>query len=212
MQRFRKKNLLFYNFKRKIMKKLISFLAVASALFLMTGCESYDKPQPIDTRATAPTNVDRTDISDPFDDGTNTGVSTAYNKEMERDITPNTSAINWENIDPADIVETIYFGFDQYAIPQGERSKAKNVASFMKSNPSVKIALVAHTDWYGTEEYNLVLSDKRGSAVQAYLKNLGVDNSASEVVARGKAGASPNVAKNSAEAKNDRRVDVVKMK
>lgn len=195
---------------KKIMKKSISFLVAAFAVFFMTGCESYDKPQPGDTRASVPSSFNGADISDPF--GDQGGISSAYNKDMDRDPSANAGSINWENIDPADILETIYFGFDQYAIPQGERSKAKNAASFMKSNPDAKIALVAHTDWYGTEEYNLVLSDKRGSSVQAYLKNLGIDNSRSEVVARGKNGASMDVAKNSPEAKHDRRVDIVKMK
>ncbi|MBR4597508.1 MAG: OmpA family protein [Opitutales bacterium] len=180
----------------------------------MAGCEPYDKPQPIDTRASAAGGFNGADIGDPFGDE-NGGISSAYNKDMDRDpgmLGAGGEGMNWENIDPADIVETIYFGFDQYAIPQGEREKAKNVANFMKSNQNAKVALVAHTDWYGTEEYNLVLSDKRGASVQAYLKNLGIDNSRSEVVARGKNGATNDVAKNSPEAKRDRRVDVVNLK
>ena len=196
------------------MKKLISFFAIIAAVLFMAGCESYDKPQPIDTRATAAGNFSGADIGDTFGDE-NGGISSAYNKDMDRDPSmagAGGEGVNWENIDPADIVETIYFGFDQYAIPQEERGKAKNVANFMNANPGAKVALVAHTDWYGTEEYNLVLSDKRGAAVQSYLKSLGVSNARSEVVARGKNGATNDVAKNSAEAKRDRRVDVVNLK
>ena len=197
------------------MKKLISFFAVAAAVMLMSGCDSYDKPQPIDTRASAVGGFNGANIGDPFGDE-NGDISSDYNKGMDRDPSMAGGAggegVNWENIDPADIVETIYFGFDQYAIPQEERAKAKNVANFMKSDPGAKVALVAHTDWYGTEEYNLVLSDKRGASVQAYLKNLGVENSRSEIVARGKNGATNDVAKNSPEAKRDRRVDVVRLK
>jgi outer membrane protein OmpA-like peptidoglycan-associated protein len=72
--------------------------------------------------------------------------------------------------------------------------------------------LVGHTDWYGTEEYNVLLSDKRCKAVQEYMAGSGLDAGSIETVARGEQGSVVDVAKDSAEAKYDRRVDIVKIK
>ena len=85
-------------------------------------------------------------------------------------------------------------------------------AAFFKANPNMKVYLVGHTDWYGTEEYNMLLSDKRCKSVQDYMLGLGMDGSKIETVARGEQGAVVDVAKDSPEAKHDRRVDIVKMR
>lgn len=90
--------------------------------------------------------------------------------------------------------------------------KVKRAVDFYASNPDFKVVLVGHTDWYGTEEYNMLLSDKRCKAVQDYAASLGLDVSRIEIIARGEAGAAIDVAKDSPEAKHDRRVDVVKFK
>ena len=120
--------------------------------------------------------------------------------------------VNYENLDKANVLETVYFGFDQYSIPQEERAKVKAAADAMSANAGMAVLLVAHTDWLGTEEYNLLLSDKRGSSVKEYLGSLGIAADRAEVVARGKQGSTPDVAKNSPEAKNDRRVEIYKVK
>ena len=117
-----------------------------------------------------------------------------------------------ENINPEDIVSTIYFGFNQYAIAGSERENVKKAAEFFKANPNMKVYLVGHTDWYGTEEYNMLLSDKRCKSVQEYMLGLGVNGDKLETVARGEQGAVVDVAKDSPEAKHDRRVDIVKVK
>ena len=58
----------------------------------------------------------------------------------------------------------------------------------------------------------MLLSDKRCRAVSDYMGNIGTDPSRIEIIARGEAGATMDVAKNSPEAKKDRRVDIVKVK
>lgn len=187
------------------MKKIISILALMSSLFLLTACDDWTEPTPLDTRINqGATGNDSGNMPD-----------SAFGDEHglhSRSGGFNADGIDWENINPQDIVTTVYFGFDQYSIAPSERAKVQEAASQMKNNPSQKVFLVAHTDWYGTEEYNLALSDKRGSSVQSYMSGLGVENERSEIVPRGKNGATLEVGKDSAEAKKDRRVDIVKVK
>lgn len=190
------------------MKKIISTIALISALFLFSGCESWDTPSTQDTRASQMGNAGSLG-------GANIpgeGFGADANGLSQRGDFGDLSNIDYEHLNPENILETIYFGFDQYSIPANERGKAKSAASQLTSNSAMRVILVAHTDWLGTEEYNLLLSDKRGAAVQAYLQSLGVAPEKAEIVARGKQGATPDVAKNSEAAKKDRRVDIYRTK
>lgn len=187
------------------MKKLATILALVSSLFLFTACDDWTEPTPLDTRINqGATGSDLGNMPDSAF-GDDHGL-------QGRDAAFNASEMDWENINPENIVATVYFGFDQYSVAPSERGKVQSVVSQMKGDASQKVFLVAHTDWYGTEEYNLALSDKRGSSVQSYMLGLGIPNERSEIVARGKNGATLDVAKDSPEAKHDRRVDIVKVR
>ena len=185
------------------MKKAITLATVAFSMFILSACDSIDKPTPGDTLAGASSN-------ELNPNGLPGDGSLGDAGLPERGI--NEAGFDPENINPEDIVSTIYFGFNQYAISGAERENVKKAAEFFKNNPNMKIILVGHTDWYGTEEYNTLLSDKRCKAVQEYMLAVGTDASKIETIARGEQGATIDVAKDSAEAKNDRRVDIVKQK
>ncbi len=188
------------------MKKIITIATLALSLFYLPACDSLDSPSPLDTRASGNATGDINPDNLPGDAG------------LEADSGLQGRGINAlgsfdpDNINPEDIVCTIYFGFNQYAVASGERGKLKAAADYYASNPDYRVVFVGHTDWYGTEEYNMLLSDKRCKAVQDYMTSLGLAPERSEVIARGEAGATMDVAKNSPEAKKDRRVDVVKFK
>ena len=187
------------------MKKIIALTALAFSMFMLAACDSMDGPSPLDTRASG-TGNELNPGGLPSD-----AAMMADSGLQERSIN-SMDAFDPENINPEDIVVTIYFGFDQYAVASSERPNVKRAADFFASNPDFKIVLVGHTDWYGTEEYNMLLSDKRCRAVSDYMGNIGTDPSRIEIIARGEAGATMDVAKNSPEAKKDRRVDIVKVK
>lgn len=70
---------------------------------------------------------------------------------------------------------TVYFGFDQFAVNEAGRADLDTIADFAKRDG---IYIVGYSDYYGTEEYNLALSDKRAQAVKMYLNNLGSATSA----------------------------------
>ncbi len=189
------------------MKKFLVIASFVLAMFAMTGCETMEEPSVIDTKNTdslagGNNGLGGRNLSD-SGDGLADGL-----KDRGVDGLP----FDPENLNPEDIVSTIYFGFNEYAVAPSERAKVKKAAEFFKANQNVKVYLVGHTDWYGTEEYNVLLSDKRCKAVQEYMAGNGLDAGSIETVARGEQGSVVDVAKDSAEAKKDRRVDIVKVK
>ncbi|MBE6413329.1 MAG: hypothetical protein E7035_02100 [Verrucomicrobiaceae bacterium] len=188
------------------MKKFLTVASFIVAMFVMTGCESMSDPSPLDTNASGGAGSSSAlgggnlvDNGDGLADGL---------KDRGVDGLP----FDPENLNPEDIVSTIYFGFNQYAVAPSERENVKKAADFFKANPNVKVYLVGHTDWYGTEEYNVLLSDKRCKAVQEYMVGSGLNAGSIETVARGEQGSVVDVAKDSSEAKKDRRVDIVKVR
>ena len=74
---------------------------------------------------------------------------------------------------PESIALIVHFGFDQYSVEPGERSKIDAVASSLKGK---KILAAGYTDYHGTEDYNLGLSDKRANSVKTYLGKVGVSD------------------------------------
>jgi len=114
------------------------------------------------------------------------------------------------NVNPADILQTVYFDFDQYGVRASERAKVEACASQLQGS-TLRVVAVGYTDWYGTEQYNLALAERRSIAVQSYLANLGISNARVEILSMGKLHAVPNVEKQSNEARNDRRVDIIKL-
>lgn len=187
------------------MKKIIALTALAFSMFFLAACDSMDGPSPLDTRA-GNANNELNPGGLPSD-----AAMYADSGLQERGIN-GLNAFDPENIKPEDIVVTVYFGFDQYAVAPSERENVKTAVDFFSSNPDFKVVLVGHTDWYGTEEYNMLLSDKRAKAIFDYMANLGIGPERIEIIARGEAGAAMDVAKDSSQAKYDRRVDIVKFK
>ena len=58
------------------------------------------------------------------------------------------------------------------------------VAGTLKANPGVNVDVIGHTDWVGTNAYNMKLSDRRAAAVKTYLVSKGIE--ANRVYTEGK--------------------------
>ena len=86
---------------------------------------------------------------------------------------------------PCPATETLYFGFDSPNLEPADQEKLKSLAECMKSNATRTVILEAHADSRGTEEYNIMLTDKRGNNVKDFLQQLGVDASKLNVVSKG---------------------------
>jgi len=108
-------------------------------------------------------------------------------------------------IPPEAIIATVHFDFDQYTVSAAERAKLDAAAGKAKAT---KILIVGYTDQFGTEEYNLGLSDKRAQSTREYLVKLGCNQANTEVLGLGEQQADKSAAGRQSGAK-DRKAVVV---
>ncbi len=67
----------------------------------------------------------------------------------------------------------INFEFDSYAIP--DSAMLNHVYNVLSKDPKLKVEIVGHTDYVGSEEYNLQLSQKRSNSAASYLIDKGIN-------------------------------------
>ncbi len=89
-------------------------------------------------------------------------------------------------LDKTYILKNIQFEFDQYTLRSSSFSELDGVVSWLKKNPSNKVALSGHTDDQGNDAYNLALSSNRAKRVASYLIDHGISLSRIETFAYGK--------------------------
>lgn len=103
-------------------------------------------------------------------------------------------------------LETIYFGFDVYTLSDEAKNQLQKNYDCLQANKDRKVAVVGHTDFRGTIEYNIGLSDDRAQAVLTYLSRLGVDPARLHKVPKGSGEAT---GRDEAGFAKDRRVEFV---
>ena len=84
-------------------------------------------------------------------------------------------------------LEDVFFDYDQYYI----RSEAvpilmQNAEVLLNRHATRTVLIEGHCDERGTEEYNLILGERRAMAVKNYLVDLGVSASSIRVLSLGK--------------------------
>lgn len=85
---------------------------------------------------------------------------------------------------PTCTLATIYFDFDAAQIREDAKATLQKNSECLSTTPR-GVAVAAHTDPRGTDEYNIALSDQRGRSVADYLIRLGIDASRLRVVPKG---------------------------
>lgn len=66
-------------------------------------------------------------------------------------------------------LNNVFFEFNSASLTIDSKTELDKVVDFLSNNPSVKIIISGHTDEQGTEDYNMVLSEKRAKSVYDYL-------------------------------------------
>jgi len=74
----------------------------------------------------------------------------------------------------ANIKEIVYFDFDKREVREDSLPIIDKVAGLMKENPDTVLLLAGHTDKYGSDAYNMVLSKDRAETVKSLLVSKGV--------------------------------------
>ncbi|MCH9685612.1 MAG: OmpA family protein [Deltaproteobacteria bacterium] len=81
-------------------------------------------------------------------------------------------------------LDAIYFGFNSPKIADESAQQLRDVAECLKTHGGL-VYLEAHADPRGTEEYNIMLTDKRGHGVKKFLEDLGVLGENMQVISKG---------------------------
>ncbi len=156
----------------KVSNKLLAF----SLVVLMSGCASA----PEDTSSDASIDEAETPVVTTTEDTSTFGDGSANDVDSSTtEVTP---------VDPDAELRSItvfYFGYDQAQIQPAAFEALKAHARFLKANPAARVRLEGNTDERGTREYNIALGERRGNAVEKFLRVQGVSASQIEVVSYG---------------------------
>ena len=74
------------------------------------------------------------------------------------------------------IREKVLFDFDSYKLDAEASDIVNKVADLMNQYPDTLLALEGHTDKYGSNNYNQILSENRADAVEDALIKCGIDS------------------------------------
>jgi len=92
------------------------------------------------------------------------------------------------------VLQYIYFEFDKSNLLSESADELNRLSAYLERHPDYNIAITGHTDNFGTDAYNLNLSNNRARAVANYLVEKGINRQ--RITYRG-AGSSEPVADNS---------------
>lgn len=85
----------------------------------------------------------------------------------------------------ADMLERVYFDFDDANLRGDAREILKKDAEVLKQNQSVNISIEGHCDERGSVEYNLALAERRAEGIKKYLATLGISNQRMSTISYG---------------------------
>lgn len=71
-------------------------------------------------------------------------------------------------------LNNVFFDFDKWDLRAESHLELNRVVKLLEENPAIEIEMSAHTDSYGTEEYNFTLSDNRARSVMEYILSKGI--------------------------------------
>ena len=79
-------------------------------------------------------------------------------------------------IEPQQIAfEPIYFDFDKFFLRL--KSEEVLILAYMQDNPEASIEIMGHTDWFGSDDYNMKLSKRRSKSAFDFLVKKGIADS-----------------------------------
>lgn len=72
-------------------------------------------------------------------------------------------------------LNNVFFDFDKWDLRSESFVELDRVVKLLSENPAIEIEMSAHTDSYGSDEYNFKLSDNRARSVMEYIISKGID-------------------------------------
>jgi outer membrane protein OmpA-like peptidoglycan-associated protein len=80
-------------------------------------------------------------------------------------------------------LNNVFFDFDKYNLRPESFVELDRVVQLLKENPSIEIEMSAHTDSFGSDDYNFTLSDNRAKSVREYIISKGI--APSKIISQG---------------------------
>lgn len=74
-------------------------------------------------------------------------------------------------------LNNVYFDFDKWDLRPESFVELDRVVKLLEDNPAIEIEMSAHTDAWGSDEYNFKLSDNRARSVMNYILSKGIPSS-----------------------------------
>lgn len=71
----------------------------------------------------------------------------------------------------------VYFDSNQSQVKSSYNTILENLAKVLIANPEIRVEINAYADSKATDEYNLILSGKRGKWIVDYFTKKGIDKS-----------------------------------
>lgn len=154
----------------RLMESQMSIRILAVAAIMVAGCSKAAQVRP-DTAPVAAAPAPRAVVADVVVDEPE--VVEEYDRNRNATVAP----------------PVVMFGFDSTELSATERERlaawAGVVGEAGVAASALAVTIEGHCDERGTEEYNLVLGEKRASAVRTYLARMGLDASKLRTVSYG---------------------------
>ena len=71
-------------------------------------------------------------------------------------------------------LNNVFFDFDKWNLRPESFVELDRVVKLLEENPAIEIEMSAHTDSYGSDDYNFKLSDNRARSVMEYILSKGI--------------------------------------
>lgn len=78
------------------------------------------------------------------------------------------------SISKPNIVENIFYDFDKATLRPESKGALDSLVQMLRDNPNITIEMASHTDRWGSDEYNIGLSERRAKSVVDYLIDAGI--------------------------------------
>lgn len=78
------------------------------------------------------------------------------------------------SINKPNVVENIFYDFDKATLRPESKEALDQLAQMLRDNPNITLEMSSHTDRWGSDEYNIDLSNRRAKSVVDYLVAAGI--------------------------------------
>lgn len=148
------------------LKVLFRTVLLGSCLCILTSCAAWKSNHNQDSAAVIDGNSPAAQTAGLGDESEDQGSTVA---SRDQDLTK----------------RTYYFDFDKSDIRDEDRPAIEANANYLQSHPSAKTLLEGHTDPRGSREYNIALGERRAKAIEAVMKEKGVNSSQVRLISYG---------------------------